>query len=196
MSLYYEETPVTALDGTDTDTSSEPYKRLTIIQPRQGNYILKFFGTGDGPYTINMDWTKADGTANLVTSLTGTATPSMSETYRVIYSPTGDASLSQTNQAPVANAGANQTGEQSYEITLDGSGSSDPDGDPLKYAWSFASKPEGSTASLSNVSAVNPTFTRTNRERILFNSQSMTTSPTARPRKSPLQPHLSKAGFR
>ncbi len=158
MSLYYEETPVTALDGTDTDTSSEPYKRLTIIQPRQGNYILKFFGTGDGPYTINMDWTKSDGTANLVTSLTGTATPSMSETYRVIYSPTGDASLSQTNQAPIANAGANQTGEQSYEIALDGSASSDPDGDPLKYTWSFVSKPEGSSALLSNANTVSPTF--------------------------------------
>jgi len=157
MSLYYRETPVTSLDA--IGAPEEPYKKLIIIRPRQGNYILKYVGTGDGPYTINMEWTKSDGTPNLVKSFTGTATPSLSETYRVTYSPTGEASLSQANQTPVANAGTAQTGEQSYEITLDGSASYDPDVDPIKYAWSFTSKPEGSTASVSDATAVKPTFT-------------------------------------
>jgi sugar lactone lactonase YvrE len=157
MSSYYEEEYISSLYG--DDPQHEPFKMLTVVEPPAGNYIMKLFGTGDGPYTIKLQGVKDDGIINLDTSITGTATPSLSETYRITYSPTGDASLSQTNQAPVANAGSNQTGEQSYEITLDGSASSDPDGDPLKYAWGFASKPEGSTASLSNVSAVNPTFT-------------------------------------
>ena len=59
-----------------------------------------------------------------------------------------------SNQAPVANAGTNQIGEQSYEIQLDGSGTADPDGDPIKYAWSFVSRPDGSSVALSDGSAI------------------------------------------
>lgn len=97
-----------------------------------------------------MKGVRNDGTVNLDTSLTGTASASLQETYRVTYSSIGEATLSNTNQLPVANAGNNQTGEQSYEIQLDGSASSDLDGDPLKYNWSFVSKPAGSTATFSN----------------------------------------------
>lgn len=157
MAMYYAEGAVSSI--VDEDEPGEPVKNLTLIQPGPGNYILKLFGTGDGPYTIDMEWTKSDGTPNLVSTLTGTATPSLSETYRVSYSPTGEASLSQTNQPPIADAGSNQAGEQSYEIALDGSASQDPDGDPLKYSWSFVSKPDGSTAALSDPSAIAPTFT-------------------------------------
>jgi probable HAF family extracellular repeat protein len=41
------------------------------------------------------------------------------------------------NRAPVASAGGPYTGHKKKPVTLDGTGSSDPDGDALTYAWNF-----------------------------------------------------------
>jgi PKD domain len=62
------------------------------------------------------------------------------------------------NTAPVANAGPDQSVQVSATVTLNGSGSNDADRNPLSYDWSFASMPPGSTATLSNPTAVGPSF--------------------------------------
>ena len=68
--------------------------------------------------------------------------------------------ISTDNVAPVANAGPDQSGvAPGSTITLDGSGSSDANGDPLTYSWTFVSIPDSSLAVLVGSTTVSPTFT-------------------------------------
>jgi hypothetical protein len=64
-----------------------------------------------------------------------------------------------SNAAPVANAGPDQEVIAGTVVKLDGSASSDINGDALKFSWSFDSRPTGSGATLSSSTAVMPTFT-------------------------------------
>ena len=63
-----------------------------------------------------------------------------------------------SNDPPQANAGPSQQVYAGDKVTLDGSGSSDPNGDSISYRWKFISKPKASKARLSNPKAINPTF--------------------------------------
>ncbi|MCW9017511.1 MAG: PKD domain-containing protein, partial [Kangiellaceae bacterium] len=63
------------------------------------------------------------------------------------------------NNKPIANAGADQTVNVSASVALNGSGSSDADGDNLSYRWSFVSLPNGSSVSLFNNTTISPSFT-------------------------------------
>jgi len=62
------------------------------------------------------------------------------------------------NGAPTADAGSDQEVDQGDLVQLNGTGSSDPDFDPLSYSWSFVTKPSASIASLSGASSATPTF--------------------------------------
>ncbi len=63
--------------------------------------------------------------------------------------------ISVNNNPPIANAGADQTAEGASLVALDGTQSTDMDGDSLVYAWSQTSGP---AVSLSDASAAKPTF--------------------------------------
>jgi alpha-tubulin suppressor-like RCC1 family protein len=63
------------------------------------------------------------------------------------------------NVAPVAKAGAAQNVTTNSAVVLDGSASTDANSDILTYAWSFESKPAGSSATFNNSTAAMPRFT-------------------------------------
>ena len=60
------------------------------------------------------------------------------------------------NDAPSANAGADQTVTEGAVVTLTGLASTDPEGQSLTYTWVQTSGP---TVTLSNANAAQPTFT-------------------------------------
>jgi len=62
------------------------------------------------------------------------------------------------NPGPNTIAGADQIVYQTDTVTLDGTGSSDPNGDPITYSWRIVSTPGGSQAALSDASVAKPTF--------------------------------------
>jgi len=89
------------------------------------------------------------------TSGTFTWTPGFMDagTYTVTFTASNSASGSATtrltvadlNRAPIANAGGPYFGVSASPVQLDGSGSSDPDGDVLTYTWNFGDGATGTS---------------------------------------------------
>ena len=62
------------------------------------------------------------------------------------------------NVAPVANAGMNQNLATNTLVQLDGSASSDANGDQITYQWTITGQPAGSAAKVSDATLAKPTF--------------------------------------
>ncbi|WP_372870589.1 PKD domain-containing protein [Shewanella sp.] len=67
--------------------------------------------------------------------------------------------LTDSNLPPVAHAGSDIKGGPGQTVLLDGSASTDGNGDPLSYRWSLVSQPAGSQAVLTDTSSAQPALT-------------------------------------
>ena len=124
---------------------------------------------------LTYSWTQTSGPTVTLSSTTAQkptfTAPSVTQNTNLVFSLTvNDGTVSSSadtvtiavqdvlvgNQAPTADAGSNQSINEGLTVTLDGSGSSDPDSDPLTYSWTQTS---GTTVTLSSTTAEKPTFT-------------------------------------
>ena len=136
-------------------------------------------GSGNDPdgdnSALTYAWTQTDGqlvtlTGDTTATPTFTAPANLSADESLVFSlvvndgandsaaATVTITVTATNDPPTANAGANQRWDKGTEVTLDGRGSSDPDGNnsDLTYLWS---QDAGATVTLSDTTAPQPTFT-------------------------------------
>ncbi len=138
--------------------------------------IVNLSGTAtdaDGD-TLTLLWailSAPDGSAASLTdatTLTPSFTPDLAGIYNILLTANDGAggisdnllvTASAANEAPIADAGPNTTATVGVLKTLDGSASSDPNGDPITYLWTVIEIPAGSSVVVSGLDTVSPSFT-------------------------------------
>jgi hypothetical protein len=135
-----EDTPVpVVLSATDPD--AEPLTFVLVASPAHGTL------TGSAP---NLTYTPAPdfhGSDEFTFQASDASSASNVATVRLQVTP--------VNDRPAASAGSNQAVDEGTSVTLDGSASSDVDGDVLAYAWSQI---EGAPATLDLANPARPVF--------------------------------------
>jgi len=154
-----------------------PTANAGIDQSADEGTTVNLPGTGaDGDGTIaSYSWQQDSGTAVAITdadmaSASFTA-PVVAASENLVFrltvtdndgatgSDTVTVAVLNVNLPPLADAGADQNAVTGLVVTLDGTASSDVDGDSLTYSWSLTSIPAGSSVTLNGASTVLPTFT-------------------------------------
>ena len=135
-------------------------------------------GSGNDPEsaTLTYAWTQTSGSPTVTLTGQTTATPTFTAPENLLVNAVLEFSLTVndgvsdssaatvtitttagTNDPPTADAGADQTVAEGASVTLNGSGSSDPENANLTYAWTQTS---GSpTVTLTGQTTATPTFT-------------------------------------
>ena len=146
--------------GSDADSDSLTYRWSqtsgTTVTLSSTTARRPTFTAPSNPVTLVFRLVVNDGT---VDSAADTVTIRVSRPQTGVGQPpaqNGDQQRPTQNGAPIANAGFDQTVSAGATVTLLGSGSRDPGGDPLTWSWAQDSGP---SVTLSQTTAANPTFT-------------------------------------
>ncbi len=174
-------------DGTDTSSDDVEFVISAINTPPTADAgndqsasvgeLVQLAGAGFDPDptdTLEFTWSfvsQPTGSGAVMNSEAGdniaSFTPDLPGSYIVrltvsdgLVSATDDAVITVTvaNTPPIANAGPDQFGFVSGTLQLDGTESTDPDGDELTFEWVVFALPLGSTAFLDDPTSATPTF--------------------------------------
>ena len=125
---------------------------------------LTYLWQQTGGVTVTLSNTTAVSPTFTAPSAAGVLTFTLTVTDTGGLTDTAATTVTVRNLAPTADAGAPQTVNPGDSVTLDGSGSSDPNGDPLTYRWQQMG---GVTVTLSGATTISPTFTAPNTSGVL-----------------------------
>ena len=173
-----EKSPVSSTMVVASVTNSAPVANAGVNQNVPIGKVVTLDGTAstDANYdTLSYKWTMLGKPSGSTAVLSSTTSPNPTFTADVmgIFTITlvvNDGQVDSTmvpvtvvasnaNSSPVANAGLAQSVVAGSVVTLDGTGSTDANNDPIDYKWSFGTKPTGSLATLSSNITAKPTFT-------------------------------------
>lgn len=138
-----------ALDGSaSVDVDGDPinYEWAIISAPATSTATLDSTTTVDPSFTADVE-----GSYTIQLIVNDGSIKSEADTVTVI--------AASANAKPVANAGLDARVIAGTNVTLDGTGSFDADGDTLTYQWTFVSQPSGSAAAFADATVATPSFT-------------------------------------